>query len=992
MATLKQLLEQNKQGSSNDYQRAAIAERESLIKQVGGRVPEKKKPKVGFLQRLSIIGDSLGAVIRTGIFAAMTPEKESVLGAAAGALVDRTKRKYGSDLLDEMGVTNKYGKAIGGFALDMALDPLSWVTGGAGGLFFKGSTVMNKAGKLLTLNKAGTKALQQTLSKIPKVVRPAGVTHQGEITRFAELLGRESKLAEAFIDKGGIKFMGAQTPLTAAKLGRLAQVTGISLMANKFSKTALGKAGTAIAELLVPDKKYANMLKAANIGPDEANQLLALRAGSRGAKSLAITDRTEFLKENYKTVIEHADTIGITSGNKAERIAHGMTYAAEGDQVAAQIAREFGEGPQGWDRAAQQLYDAEYAAQIERGTSVRKAIVAAKKKKQRLTDGKLIIDAMNGTAFPPALQDVYQGVLREYKGIAERDRALGFIRSKLDDYIYRGTKRVTPGGGAFGRVSKAGITGTHGKERVFDTILDIDLAANWEREYDFFKGVTIRGTTSDVNAVNKLYVNNLAKMAGVPKAANKSIPPGWVDGSSLKIPGVKGTFKGIMVPQAIADDLVKATKPFLDTTESKALLSGLETYMNQWKTGVTVYWPAFHIRNAVSNVFNASYLGGADMKVFTESMKYQKAISTGVGLDDIVKGTGLTVRQLQEEMIKHNLWGFGGQTQQALTGPQGARMLNRALGKGSNKVHDFAMGVGNTIETNSKMGSFIDRLRKGDSLDNAAMHVKKFLFDYDDLTDFERGTMKHLIPFYTWIRKNTPLQIEQMLKKPGKFLGLGRAMDAAGRAFGEELTPEEQAMLPDFAMAGIGLDKINLGKDKNGKFRTILSLGLPYEDLDKLGQAGKEILGSLTPPLKYILEEISGKEFFRNKPLEEANKVSQSTGYLIENFASDKVKELLSFSKKTTDFGTTYRLNPKLVHFLGQAPITRAGSTLRKLESLTDSERDTIGTALSLIVGMNTYNAEATSYFRNQERLEELNKVIDELYPKIKKFERLWIP
>lgn len=1213
---------------SSDYQQSLIREREDLIRQVGATVPEKKKPKVGFLQRIGIILDSVGAAIRTGIYAALTPEKESVLGSAGRAFVDRTQRKYGADILDQLGVKNKYGKAIGGFALEVALDPLTWM----GDLFFRGATIATRSGELMKLNGPGTRLLQ-------KAIERSGGNRAAAQRAVATIISKSPSAAEKFIDRGGLKMFGLQTPLTATKLEQLAKVTGISAARDRLAQTTLGKAGTAIAELLVPDKKFVNDMLASGVSKERARQVLRLRGASRGERALAVAGRTQYMKNQFDELVKAAPEFGITGKNAATRIAEGMPYAREQAAIVAKYGKD-------WIKLGPKIYAAEIERQLIKGVTGKRAIQAAKRAQQRFEDGYKIAKAMEGSTLPRGLQDVYSSILKTYDDIAKADKDLGFINGKIEDYLYRGTKRVEPASRLPGVSSKYGIIGTHAKERAFDTIVDIDLAPGWERQYDFLKGVTIRGVTSDINAINKAYVNNLAKLSGLPiekftpsreivaywnnlvttlggggaetlarggirgiddiasmtpaklaghltedmieklpiggkmktlmlqkirieksmktlaelpdsafspgtkklinisknlnkereslqealsivisegtnptrgaekialkraqlegalaqtqhnlglklieeskrltsaakrraagiqtklidlpevsipelvdteklwarlqtvekqsartevalqKAATteaskklieqtrqiqkinkaiaqdwatptireaqklvegtkKIIPPGWVDGASLKIPGTSGTFTDIMVPRGIANDLVKATAPFLDTNESKSLLAGLEWYMNQWKTGVTVWWPGFHIRNAISNIFNASYLGGADIRVFGEAIKYQRALAKGVGLDDAVNGTGMTLKEIDNAMIRFNIKGFGGQTEQALTGERGARMLAEALGQDGFSLYKHARGVGDAIETNAKMGLFIDRLRKGDSIDAAAFHVKKYLFDYADLTDFEQRAMKNLIPFYTWIRKNTPLQVEQLLKKPGKFLALGRALDAAGRMWGEGLTPEEQALLPDFALSGIGLDRINFGKDPEGKYRTLLSLGLPYEDLDKLGQAGKEILSALTPPLKYVLEEISGKEFFRDKPLDELNKISGYTGALIDNYASDKVKELFGFSRKDTDRGTTYRINAKLVHLLNQLPITRGGASLKKIEKLTSGDQEIINTALSLIVGTNIYNAEATDSFMNQARIEQLNKKIEELYPLIKKFDKLYIP
>jgi hypothetical protein len=58
---------------------------------------------------------------------------------------------------------------------------------------------------------------------------------------------------------------------------------------------------------------------------------------------------------------------------------------------------------------------------------------------------------------------------------------------------------------------------------------------------------------------------------------------------------------------------------------------------------------------------------------------------------------------------------------------------------------------------------------RGKSAEEAALSVKKYLFDYGDLTRFERVFVKRAMPFYTWTRKNIPLQLESLWKTPEKF-------------------------------------------------------------------------------------------------------------------------------------------------------------------------------------------------------------------------------
>ena len=68
------------------------------------------------------------------------------------------------------------------------------------------------------------------------------------------------------------------------------------------------------------------------------------------------------------------------------------------------------------------------------------------------------------------------------------------------------------------------------------------------------------------------------------------------------------------------------------------------------------------------------------------------------------------------------------------------------------------------------------------SIQGAADVVDKLLFDYSDVTKFETQVMKRIFPFYTWLRKNIPLQLELLAEKPQRYARLNRII----KAFNEE--------------------------------------------------------------------------------------------------------------------------------------------------------------------------------------------------------------
>lgn len=84
--------------------------------------------------------------------------------------------------------------------------------------------------------------------------------------------------------------------------------------------------------------------------------------------------------------------------------------------------------------------------------------------------------------------------------------------------------------------------------------------------------------------------------------------------------------------------------------------------------------------------------------------------------------------------------------------------------------------VGRNIENQARISTFIVNARKTGSFDTAAQRVDKFLFDYDDLTPFQKDWMRLIFPFFTWTSKNVALQIQMMRDNPVFYSQMQRLM------------------------------------------------------------------------------------------------------------------------------------------------------------------------------------------------------------------------
>lgn len=123
--------------------------------------------------------------------------------------------------------------------------------------------------------------------------------------------------------------------------------------------------------------------------------------------------------------------------------------------------------------------------------------------------------------------------------------------------------------------------------------------------------------------------------------------------------------------------------------------------------------------------------------------------------------------------------------------------------------------------------------------------VIKFHFDYDDLSKFERTVVRRIVPFYTWTRKNLPLQIEMMLTKPGaytRWLHLERNM---------EIGQIEFDSLPEFMNDQLNI-QLPWGDEDEPMFWTP---PLPFQEMTNTLHPGQAL--SMTNPLLRAPIELS---------------------------------------------------------------------------------------------------------------------------------------
>lgn len=245
----------------------------------------------------------------------------------------------------------------------------------------------------------------------------------------------------------------------------------------------------------------------------------------------------------------------------------------------------------------------------------------------------------------------------------------------------------------------------------------------------------------------------------------------------------------------VAEELARSAKLFSDDKAIRASLRAYDEVLNAWKGLATVPLTGlgFHARNAQGNFWNNFLAGVKDPRDYVRAARLQKAARAGG------EGLGDADREVLRLADEHGIFNRG--AQEADLAKRDA--LNSLRGKGAggaverrasplspdNVAVASGRAVGSAVENNARLAHFIHVLAKTGDAERAAMSVKRYLFDYADLTALERQGLKRVIPFYTFMRKNTPLQFSEAVHQPGKFTALGHATAEPNERYDLDLPP-----------------------------------------------------------------------------------------------------------------------------------------------------------------------------------------------------------
>ena len=371
------------------------------------------------------------------------------------------------------------------------------------------------------------------------------------------------------------------------------------------------------------------------------------------------------------------------------------------------------------------------------------------------------------------------------------------------------------------------------------------------------------------------------------------------------IPGEK-FLEGWVFDKSVRDMLERTVDITAD--ELHPIGNALRGY-TRWVQGILTLRPGYHVRNILSNqvmvalrqggrAFNPRYLmegaAGAAHELSRQGSKIVQAADSVLAKTRIKRALlhqhgGYSIAELASVARQKGVI-----SRVSLSGDP-ADLSPKVRSKANplrwqQAAFGASQNVGALAESTQRFGFMLMELDKmarpglrftEAQLEHAAFEARKWMVDYQNLTDFEKKYMRMLRPFYAWWRHAAAMMAEGIIDAPhlysSAFKGEQKLEDVLAGDIEFDLSD-----VPDWVREQGG---ITMGMGEDGKV-IMGNLGLPWSEFNQFavsfpspgGEPGlprlsgqtlmRELIGASHPLLKTAVESATGKGLFFGQNLE----------------------------------------------------------------------------------------------------------------------------
>jgi hypothetical protein len=308
----------------------------------------------------------------------------------------------------------------------------------------------------------------------------------------------------------------------------------------------------------------------------------------------------------------------------------------------------------------------------------------------------------------------------------------------------------------------------------------------------------------------------------------------------------------------------------------------LNAFTNLFKTYATLT-PGFHVRNALSAIFMNSTDGVALKTQFTAAQLWKDYMEGGEEWLEALPGKkvrGVDGQKIYDAFQVAGGSGAGGRFTEAgfAEAVEGGGWVDYLEKLQRNRFTRWSQRVGTRVEGSVRLAMGLDSMMLGESVEAATQRVNRIHFDYSEISKFDEN-IKRVIPFWTFMSRNMPMQVSQMWTHPrvyAQYEDFVRNMSATN----EEYTPEYWTKAGAFN-TGLKIPNIpGLGGAQGLPVYLSPDLGFTrleadlkdYEDFLS-GKRPGGVLGQVNPLLSAPVEYMTRQDIFTGQRFEEGETV-----------------------------------------------------------------------------------------------------------------------
>ncbi len=273
---------------------------------------------------------------------------------------------------------------------------------------------------------------------------------------------------------------------------------------------------------------------------------------------------------------------------------------------------------------------------------------------------------------------------------------------------------------------------------------------------------------------------------------------GWYDAEkALAGSPLADKFKGTYLPEPVVKALNTTDKVLREGPVGSEFMKFYDKTMSEWKFLNTAVNPGYHVRNSFTDALMNFADGVVNPKYYAQARRVLADRQVNTSAE--ILGDGLA--HVNEMTSKVNIAGKKVSTKEAWDAYVGSGaksgFVTTELTRNTNALEKKGLAsyiargkslVGDASDTREdffRLAHYLHALDQEvpksknfvDASVAAGKRVRKYNIDYGSLSSTEKNYVNRVIPFYSFMRKNLPLQMELLFTKPGFMAGYAKGQN-----------------------------------------------------------------------------------------------------------------------------------------------------------------------------------------------------------------------